>query len=325
MSHEVESMFYAGDTPWHGLGYRLPANVSLVDALTHAKLDWTVNLQRMFIRDKTQAARTAVEVPGMRAVVRSVDSSVLGVVSDKYSPIQNRDLFDVFDKAVDGRAVWHTAGSLRGGCEVWALAQVPGGWRVAGEQHRRYLLATAGHDGKHEARFLPTDVRVVCKNTQGMALDSAEKDEILSVRHVGDVGARLATVAGSFEAALGAFNGYQERMARLLDTILSPQRETEILEQVIEGDSSRAESTRTAIRDLAHYGTGNRAIAGTAYGLLQGTTEYVDHHRMQTATAEKRTVYATSGAGSRLKQRMEATLLRETHSLGLLDSIIAAS
>ncbi len=57
---------------------------------------------------------------------------------------------------------------------------------------------------------------------------------------------------------------------------------------------------------------------GTAYGLLQAVSDYVDHERMQDATAEKRFLYQTAGAGASLKARTELVLISE-FCPGLLD------
>jgi len=50
--HELEvqegqaAMFYEGETPWHKLGTRLPLNPTPEDAISAAKIDWTVSLKK---------------------------------------------------------------------------------------------------------------------------------------------------------------------------------------------------------------------------------------------------------------------------------------
>jgi len=48
MAHELEivngeaNMAYAGDVPWHGLGKKVPSDVSPEQMLKAANLDWAV-------------------------------------------------------------------------------------------------------------------------------------------------------------------------------------------------------------------------------------------------------------------------------------------
>jgi hypothetical protein len=46
MSHEVENMFYVGETPWHGLGTPIPAGkkLSIEEGIVEAGQNWEVGL-----------------------------------------------------------------------------------------------------------------------------------------------------------------------------------------------------------------------------------------------------------------------------------------
>jgi hypothetical protein len=43
MSHEVETMAYAGELPWHGLGVEVSNELTPMMMLEKAGLDWTVD------------------------------------------------------------------------------------------------------------------------------------------------------------------------------------------------------------------------------------------------------------------------------------------
>lgn len=67
----------------------------------------------------------------------------------------------------------HTAGSLKGGQQVWALAKIKESFDVFGDDTvESYLLFSNPHQyGKSiNVRFTP--VRVVCNNTLTMSLES---------------------------------------------------------------------------------------------------------------------------------------------------------
>src|SRR5580704_7805618 len=120
MAHEIETMAFFQQTPWHGLGTALE-ECDLYDwqkTCEKAGLAWDVELVPLVTAD-TQAK---VE---NKAVRRSTDGKILGVVGARYHPLQNRDAFCWFQPFHDGReASLHTAGSLRGGSRVWVLAKL---------------------------------------------------------------------------------------------------------------------------------------------------------------------------------------------------------
>jgi hypothetical protein len=81
MAHEIETMAYFGQTPWHRLGTPL-AEEDLYDwpkACQRAGLDWAVELAPLVTAD-TQAKVTH------RAVRRTSDGRILGVVRRAFSP-----------------------------------------------------------------------------------------------------------------------------------------------------------------------------------------------------------------------------------------------
>src|SRR5262249_34577882 len=106
MSHEIETMTYFGELPWDGLGTALEES-DVYDwpaACTKAGLDWGVELVPLVTQD-TQATVTH------RAVRRSTDGKVLGVVGPRYAPLQNTDAFGWFQPFLEAReAQLHTAG-----------------------------------------------------------------------------------------------------------------------------------------------------------------------------------------------------------------------
>ena len=48
MAHMVETMAYAGEVPWHGLGVQVEENLTPDEMLVAAGLDWTVSKRHMF-------------------------------------------------------------------------------------------------------------------------------------------------------------------------------------------------------------------------------------------------------------------------------------
>ena len=115
MSHEVESMAWAHEVPWHGLGNRVEGNVTCDEMLVAAGLDWTVEQIPCFIEIDGQ--KVPVE---RKALVRSSDKKILTVTGNNWRPFQNKDAMNFFrDWAAVGGCTLETAGSLHGGKVVW--------------------------------------------------------------------------------------------------------------------------------------------------------------------------------------------------------------
>jgi len=181
MAHELEivndeaSMAYVGETPWHGLGKRVPADVSPQQMLEAAGLNWTVEKKPLFYNLESGPVLTK-----SNALVRSTDGKLLTVVSNDWKPVQNQEAFEFFSDFVSaGDMEMHTAGSLREGKMVWAMAQIKDSFEIfGGDKVEGYLLFSNPHEfGRSiDVRFTP--VRVVCNNTLTMALDENSRHAV---------------------------------------------------------------------------------------------------------------------------------------------------
>jgi len=180
MSHEVEmvdgvaQMAYAGEKPWHGLGVEVSNDLTPDQIMRKAGLDWSVEKVPLYF---TNRGGKAISV-NKQALVRSTDQKVLDVIGDDWNPVQNEDAFEFFSEYVlAGDMEMNTAGSLKGGKNVFALAKVKESFSILGEdQVDSYLLFSNPHEyGKAiDVRFTP--VRVVCNNTLTFSLQSKSKN-----------------------------------------------------------------------------------------------------------------------------------------------------
>jgi phage/plasmid-like protein (TIGR03299 family) len=179
MAHEVETMAYAGETPWHGLGVPVINDLTPDQMLVKAGLDWTVNKVPSFVNINGQQIET-----GQQALVRSSDNSILSMVSDDWNPCQNHEAFEFFnDFVMEGDMEMHTAGSLKQGKNVWALAKVKDSFEIlGGDKVESYLLFSNPHEYGRciDIRFTP--IRVVCNNTLTLSL-AGKSDLMVRLNH----------------------------------------------------------------------------------------------------------------------------------------------
>ena len=164
---QIETMAYAGSSPWGEIGTSVSNDLSPQQMMDKAGLDWSVN------KVPTYADYQGEKIPtGMEALVRSSDNKVLTQVGGNWEPVQNETAFEFFNEyCLEGGMEMHTAGSLKGGKMVWALAKINESFDVLkGDQVDSYLLFSNPHEyGKAvDVRFTP--IRVSCMNTLALAL-----------------------------------------------------------------------------------------------------------------------------------------------------------
>ncbi len=183
MAHELEivngqaQMAYVGEPPWHGLGTKVPADLTPDQFMVTAGLDWKVTKEKL-------VTPQGVIVPNKEALVRTSDNSVLDVVGTGWNPVQNSEAFEFFnDYVVAGDMEMHTAGSLKNGQMVWALAKTKESFELFnGDQTDNYFLFTNPHQFGKSINIRMTPIRVVCNNTLTLSL-SKESDKMVTVNH----------------------------------------------------------------------------------------------------------------------------------------------
>jgi phage/plasmid-like protein (TIGR03299 family) len=181
MSALVETMAYAGELPWHGLGTKVPSDLTPEQMLEVAGLDWEVEARDMFVTDGNGEQ---VMVPKKKALYRASDDKFFSVIGDDWKPLQNTQAFEFFDDFVQaGDMEMHTAGSLQGGSRVWALAKVNDAFEVfKGDVIEQFLLFSNPHMYGASIDIKMTPTRVVCANTLHFALQGAT-DYAVKVNH----------------------------------------------------------------------------------------------------------------------------------------------
>jgi phage/plasmid-like protein (TIGR03299 family) len=193
MAHMVETMAYAGQVPWHGLGVSVSNDLTPAQMMQKAGVDWGVEEVESFVEFKGDRIPT-----GQKSLVRSTDGRILTNVGKDWKPVQNEEAFDFFNEYVlAGDMEMHTAGSLRDGQVVWALAKVKESFDIfGGDQVDSYLLFSNPHQyGKSiDIRFTP--IRVVCNNTLTMSLNEQAQRAV-------KVGHRTEFNADSVKETLG--------------------------------------------------------------------------------------------------------------------------
>ena len=187
MSHEIEThgtqaaAVFARKDAWHRLGTTVRDRAfTAEEAMRLGHLGgWDVRKLPLTTAEVSEGGVTAIEVPGFATVRTNPftgEPEALGVVGGGYTPLQNEDHAEFLNLLADeSGAIFDTAGSLRGGRQVFITMQLPDSLTVGGtDRVDLNIAALNSHDGSSAFRILVTPVRVVCANTQSAALRNHE-------------------------------------------------------------------------------------------------------------------------------------------------------
>jgi phage/plasmid-like protein (TIGR03299 family) len=228
MSHgltRTDSMFSVRQLPWHGLGAVLDTYPRSIDeALERSGLGWSVARGDVLVRPRLEGAgeRPAgflIRAQGYTANLRADTGEVLGIVSDDYEVVENRDAFRFLDALIGSDLYFETAGSLWGGRRVWVLARLPEHVELGGDRATTYVYVANSHDGSMAVTAAATPIRIVCANTLGAALyrseHGVEARRTFRFRHAGDLQAKFAEA----RAVLGMTINYERQFKTLADRL----------------------------------------------------------------------------------------------------------
>lgn len=286
MAHKVEKMVFAGATPWHGLGTEINQETSFWDSFELAGLDWEVDTKPLFTGDGEKVSH--------RAAYRVSDGRILGIVGKRWTPLQNRDAFEIFEPLVDaGEMVIHTAGSLRNGERIWALCQLnqDNSEIVAGDEVAKFVLLSNGHDGKLAVHFGFTPIRVVCANTEALARGS-KASKLVRVRHSRFVKQNVQDLRNVMNFANQEFEATAEQYRYLASKGINSEDLDKYIKIVLGiGEKSADEMTTrsknivSSIEDLFEGGRGSdiAGVRGTYWGAYNAVTEYLNYSKGRTA------------------------------------------
>jgi len=336
MAHEMiegldTAMYGSNKAAWHGLGTVVEGRKNSQDCIRLSGLDWDVFVapclgwpappggQDAWLGQTQPEAcefplssgktkklwRGAYEVvPGVRATYRVIKRGSqeyrywFGAVGSGYTPIQNRDAFRIADRIVGkGKAAYETAGSLKGGRMVYITAVMDTSMQVKDDLVGLYLLFTTSHDMSLRFTILPTPIRVVCRNTQLAAMDTAAWQ--LSFKHTLNAQDRIVDAAADkvLKRSAAYFNGMGTVYDLLASIDVNDRFARDYVERLIplpEKKQKAAKGRRDRILGLFHGGQDGAkmdAVKGTAYGLWTAATQFQTH--------EMRTVRREDAAGDK--------------------------
>ena len=282
---ETDGMAYVGRKPWHGLGTYVEGQaMTAAQAIEAASLDWEVMTEPVYWYNLKQWKSPFSEIEGKRAIIRKDTEEVFAIMSDGYTPVQNRTCFEAMDAVVgSGDATYHTVGSLFGGRRVWMLCKLLGDYKLDnGEKLEAFILLDNSHDGSSSLRMRLTSVRVVCSNTLGSATSSRAG---FAARHTSGIINRV----NEARDLLGLSGVYMQRLIedanRIAEQAWDHAQMKDMTYKLLDLDPEASIQNQRGIKaaaaskmvDLFYSGKGNNGE--TRWDALNAVTEYLDYSK----------------------------------------------
>ena len=311
--HLVQSMAYVGHKPWHGLGNQLARQQPIEVWKQQAGMDWQIEESEVRYVTGKRSVGTIQAFPENKVLYRSDTKKPLAVVSRRFQVVQPGEILEFYrDLTADNGFELETAGILREGRKFWALARTGQSTTLRGRDRvDGYLLLATACDGTLATTAQFTSVRVVCNNTLAVAVGQGEGAVRVPHRSQFDAG----RAKGKLGLTVSTWGAFEERARALCERPMDDDEAEALLRRVLTYAATNAasvvnEHAVAGVRALYNGGGQGARLAssrGTAWGLLNGITEYVDHHR-RARREEHRRGAAWFGEGARIKQRAWAEL-----------------
>jgi len=321
MAHEItktDGLVLAEKTAWHGLGTVVDKAPTPYQALHIAGLDWEVKKAPL----SADIDGTQVDMPSQYALYRDDTNEILGKCTERYKILNNVEIADlVYDVAESDNIEVETAGSLRGGKTVFFLLRLGSmGLQNGDDVTNNYAFFRTGHTGEDSLTVGLTPIRVVCANTERLAL----RDEMLRLRHMGEVEYNLTEIRAQLGSLKDQAALFEQQMENAITTEWSQSMMAEYFTKVwsqtygkMPQDSEsiqfkRCEETINTWQSYADNHKYQENCRGTAYAAYQAVTQYATHdvnvRDMGNGMNDARLVSTLMGTGDKLGKSAHTTL-----------------
>ncbi|HBU88625.1 MAG TPA: hypothetical protein DEF26_13485 [Acinetobacter sp.] len=335
MAHQIETMAFVGQTPWHGLGNQLPQNQPIEVWAQHAGMDWRIESSNVSFMAKNERGQSIImPYEEQRVLYRSDTHTPLSVVSQRYQEVQPKEILEFYrDLTEQSGFELETAGVLKGGRKFWALARTGQSTALKGKDvSNGYILLATACDGTLATTAQFTSVRVVCNNTLTIAIRGQNSSEgVVKVPHSTKFDAEK--IKQQLGISIKTWDEHMYEMKQLTQrkvtqqeaaayfdvvfnntTMSATDQEESIIQYYLKAASmdkksnSKSEPNGRAMSKVMEMFNGHgrgaelSSAKDTVYGLLCSITEFVDHER-RAMSRDHRLNSAWFGVGANIKQR----------------------
>ena len=159
--------------PWIGVG-----RSGQWDDINHALHDSGLD----YIVEQTDAWDDKMQrVPNLLVNRRTDTSEIVGVTSDRYGVVQNRDAFTMLDPFLSAGGIITNAGQTEGGMAFMVMVISSYAFGYKGDEFSLYVCCMNSFNGRFPLALFVTPIRVICQNMFRQLMGSS--DTVVSIKH----------------------------------------------------------------------------------------------------------------------------------------------
>lgn len=309
--------------------FQLNGNYQTVEEMLHeTKLDWEVKTQPIYTMSQGKTLSYPKVIEGQYATVRATDQKPLGIVGNRYEPIQNMEALHRL--GIDTLMASGVAKGIGGGFwgdRVVSIISLGNGLEVAGDQIDRHLIVVNNHTGEFGMSVFISPFRPRCSNQLAMAMAKALWR--LLVKHTSSWIDRVEAGATLIKESNHTFTEWAGEANLLASKILSPVEVANLMDnsfgitqrvkalpegqKVPEFNRIRQEQAEVmSLLDTPEVRPSKEEYLGSAWHYFNAISRYTDHNRVyKGATTDPTKAYhgIMFGAGQEIKNKAWDTML----------------
>lgn len=257
---------------WENIGTTIN-ETKIDDVLVEAGLDYTVIASPLF----TEMNDKKIEVKSNNVIMKST-GDICGVVSDKYVPMQNKDAFD-FINYINEDIHFVKAGETKSGL-VYVIGEL-NEMNILGDNFKTHLIFQNSHNGKYQLAMSICPLRIICQNQFNLSFK--ESNATYLIRHTKNVESRMAIASESLHKISDYMNSFKQKAELFAQQKVDATQVTKFLNYMFPEKEGMSEKALIKLEDektkflKAYNADDNQNFKGSAWGLLNGLTDYITH------------------------------------------------
>ena len=308
------------EVPWNRIGVETDGAMTAEEALTMAQLDWRVKVSDEPVGITVGGELIQVENKFMTYREHPKQGTqALGVVGNRYTPIQNIEAFSFLNHLVDeAGAVFQSAVSLGNGEKVAIVMKFPETMMFANgtDGIDKYIIATNSHDGSSSFTVAVTPLRLICTNQIRMAVRNATAK--IALKHTSGATSKVQQARETLGLVFKYQEAFEQEVEKLLSIKYTDADYKTFVEKLIpepkgngvtERKINAVAQTRADLTNLWKAPT-QQIVAGTAWAAYNAVAEYADWFKPVRGNEDKLIIRAEKSLGgdSSLKERAQLLL-----------------
>ena len=223
-------------------------------------------------------------IDGVYSLQRSDTNQHLGMVKDKYRPIQMNEMIDIIseasDKVGDIDHIGYT--TSKGGRKVVIQSKYRDTIDVAGDKVEPYIYTVIDNTGMGSNKMIPSSLRIACDNAFHLISQNEEASD--RARHSASFDTHVNGMIDNIVNAISTTKNFTKIVEQLKNEKFNRDQMVQFTQKLIpieKEESSRRQNKRERLVELYEGGRGN--VGESRWDAFNAITEYETHTGKQSA------------------------------------------